>query len=572
MWYALSTLHNIVSAVGKESVMPRQQEEITALYCRLSQDDGREGESNSIVNQKEYLLKYAKEHGFKNPKFYVDDGFTGTNFDRPSFREMSADIDKGLVKTVIVKDLSRFGRNYIEVGSYSEIIYPEAGVRFIAIMDNVDTGSLESNEFAAFTNLFNEWYPKSTSKKVKEVKKAKGLAGEHLGAPPYGYLKNPDDNTRWLVDEEAAAIVRRIFSLCMQGNGMSAIATILWEDKVLTPSAYKVSKGIGVAKVSENPYNWETSMIASILENVAYIGVTESFKSTRLGFKSKKRIPTAKDRRAYIENAHTPIIDREVWEKVQMIRANKRRPTKSGTTSMFSGLLYCADCGAKLSLATANGYTHFRCSMYKRTSRAKECTQHYIREDALYQLVLKQLQHFLSYLQQFERVFIKRQIDTTLSERRFELSAKQKQIEKGEKRVKELDRLFRKIYEDNVNGKLSDERFYKLSDGYETEQKELEQEIERLTAEVSQTDMEITNVSKLIAVTKKYTRIDELTPEILNAFVDKIVVHEREKKDGKRTQAVDIYYSYVGIVDIPTDEEMREMEREYMQRTSQQTA
>lgn len=286
--------------------MPRQQEEITALYCRLSQDDGREGESNSIVNQKEYLLKYAKEHGFKNPKFYVDDGFTGTNFDRPSFREMSADIDKGLVKTVIVKDLSRFGRNYIEVGSYSEIIYPEAGVRFIAIMDNVDTGSLESNEFAAFTNLFNEWYPKSTSKKVKEVKKAKGLAGEHLGAPPYGYLKNPDDNTRWLVDEEAAAIVRRIFSLCMQGNGMSAIATILWEDKVLTPSAYKVSKGIGVAKVSENPYNWETSMIASILENVAYIGVTESFKSTRLGFKSKKRIPTAKDRRAYIENAPYP--------------------------------------------------------------------------------------------------------------------------------------------------------------------------------------------------------------------------------------------------------------------------
>ena len=550
--------------------MPRQQEEITALYCRLSQDDGREGESNSIVNQKEYLMKYAKEHGFPNPKFYVDDGYTGTNFDRPSFKEMSADIDRGLVKTVIVKDLSRFGRNYIEVGSYSEIIYPEAGVRFIAIMDNVDTGSLESNEFAAFTNLFNEWYPKSTSKKVKEVKKAKGLAGEHLGAPPYGYLKNPDDNTRWLVDEEAAAVVRRIFSLCMQGNGMSAIATILWEDKVLTPSAYKASKGIGVAKVSENPYNWETSMIATILENVAYIGVTESFKSTRLGFKSKKRIPTAKDRRAYIENAHTPIIDRDVWEKVQMIRANKRRPTKSGTTSIFSGLLYCADCGAKLSLAAANGHTHFRCSMYKRTSRAKECTQHYIREDALYQLVLKQLQHFLSYLQQFERVFIKRQMDATLSERRFELSAKQKQIEKDEKRIKELDRLFRKIYEDNVNGKLSDERFYKLSDGYETEQKELEQEIERLTAEVSQTDMEITNVSKLIAVTKKYTRIDELTPEILNAFVDKIVVHEREKKDGKRTQTVDIYYSYVGIVDIPTDEEMREMEREYVRRTSQQ--
>lgn len=552
--------------------MKRQQEEFTALYCRLSQDDGREGESNSIVNQKEYLMKYAKEHGFPNPKFYVDDGYTGTNFDRPSFKEMSADIEKGIVKTVIVKDLSRFGRNYIEVGSYSEIIYPEAGVRFIAIMDNVDTGSLESNEFAAFTNLFNEWYPKSTSKKVKEVKKAKGLAGEHLGGPPYGYLRNPDDKTRWLVDEEAAAVVRRIFSLCMQGKGISAIADALWEDRVLTPSAYKASKGLAAPIVSENPYNWESTTVALILENVAYIGVTESFKSTRLGFKSKKRIPTAKEMRTFIENAHTPIIDRELWDKVQAIRANKRRPTKNGAVSIFTGLLYCADCGTKLSLRAAKNYLYFRCSKYKGNSRSGICTHHYIREDVLYQLVLKQLQQFLSYLQQFERVFIKRQIDSTLAERRYELSAKQKQIEKDEKRMKELDRLFRKIYEDNVNGKLNDERFYKLSDGYEAEQEQLKQEIATLTAEVSETDTEITNVSKLIATTKKYTRIDELTPEILNTFVDKIVVHECEKKDGKRTQDIDIYYSYVGIVDIPTDEEMREMEREYGKRTKRQTA
>ncbi len=552
--------------------MKRQQEEFTALYCRLSQDDGREGESNSIVNQKEYLMKYAKEHGFPNPKFYVDDGYTGTNFDRPSFKEMSADIEKGLVKTVIVKDLSRFGRNYIEVGSYSEIIYPEAGVRFIAIMDNVDTGSLESNEFAAFTNLFNEWYPKSTSKKVKEVKKAKGLAGEHLGPPPYGYLRNPDDKTRWLVDEEAAAVVRRIFSLCMQGKGMSAIADILWEDKVLTPSAYKASKGLEAAIVSGNPYNWESTTVALILENVAYVGVTENFKSTRLGFKSKKRIPTAKEMRTYIENAHTPIIDRELWDKVQMIRANKRRPTKNGATSIFTGLLECADCGTKLSLRSSKSYLYFRCSKYKGNSRSGVCTQHYVREDVLYQLVLKQLQHFLSYLQQFERVFIRQQIDTTLAERRYELYAKQKQIEKDEKRMEELDRLFRKIYEDNVNGKLNDERFYKLSDGYEAEQEQLKHEIETLKAEVSEADTEATNVSKLIAVTKKYTRIDELTPEILNTFVDKIVVHECEKKDGKRTQDIDIYYSYVGIVDIPTDEEMREMEREYGKRTKRQTA
>jgi hypothetical protein len=393
-----------------------------------------------------------------------------------------------------------------------------------------------------------------------------------LGAPPYGYLRNPDDKTRWLVDEEAAAVVRRIFSLCMQGYGPTAIADMLWADKVLTPSAYKTSKGIGVPMVSENPYNWHQSKVVEILEDVAYIGTTESFKSTRLGFKSKKRIPTSKDRRAYIENAHTPIIDSEVWEKVQMIRQGKRRRNRTGNVSMFSGLLYCADCGAKLNLCVVRDKPYFRCAKYKGNSRNKECTQHYIREDALQKLVLKQLQHFLSYLQQFERVFIRQQIDTTLAERRYELSAKQKQIEKDEKRMKELDRLFRKIYEDNVNGKLNDERFYKLSDGYEAEQEQLKQEIEALTAEVSESDTETTNVAKLIAVTKKYTRIDELTPEVLNAFVDKIIVHEREKKGGRRTQEIDIYYSYVGIVDIPTDEEMRELEQQYMQRTTRQTA
>ena len=255
-----------------------------------------------------------------------------------------------------------------------------------------------------------------------------------------------------------------------------------------------------------------------------------------------------------------------------MIRANKRRPTKNGAKSIFTGLLECADCGTKLSLRSSKSYLYFRCSKYKGNSRSGVCTQHYVREDVLYQLVLKQLQHFLSYLQQFERVFIRQQIDTTLAERRYELSAKQKQIEKDEKRMEELDRLFRKIYEDNVNGKLNDERFYKLSDGYEAEQEQLKQEIEALTAEVSEADTEANNVSKLIAVTKKYTRIDELTPEILNTFVDKIVVHECEKKDGKRTQDIDIYYSYVGIVDIPTDEEMREIEREYGKRTKRQTA
>lgn len=536
----------------------RQHEEITALYCRFSQDDGRDGDSNSIANQKSYLLDYAKRNRFPNPQFYVDDGYTGTNFDRPDFKRMNEDCEKGIVKTVIVKDLSRFGRDHIGVGRYQEIIYPEAGIRFIAVMDNVDTCSEDSNEFAAFTNLFNEWYPKTTSKKVKQVKRSKAMNGEHLGAAPFGYLKNPDDPTRWLIDEEAASIVRQIFQMAMEGYGCSAIATELWRNKVMTPSAYKGSKGIGVSKQSEDPYYWEPSAIGAILDNPVYIGVTEGLKSVRLSFKSKKRVPSPKERRAIVEDAHEPIIDRLVWDKVQSLRQNKRRPTKSGATSIFSGLLYCADCGAKLSLNVSGGYRYFRCSGYKRNSRMKTCSIHYIRESVLEQLVLKQLQHFLSYMQQFERVFVKRQIDGSIADQEYELYQKQKQLERYEQRTKEIDRMFRKIYEDNANGKLTDEQFYRLSEGYEAEQEEIRSESIRLTEEIKHTDTTVSNVEKLIAITRKYTRIDELTPEILNALVDKIVIHEAVKTAGKRTQSIDIYYSYVGIIDIPTDEEMEQ--------------
>ncbi len=548
--------------------MNRQQKEITALYCRFSQDDGREGDSNSIANQKSYLLDYAKRNHFPNPQFYVDDGYTGTNFDRPDFIRMNEDCKKGLVKTVIVKDLSRFGREHIGVGRYQEILYPEAGIRFIAILDNVDTQSESSNEFAAFTNLFNEWYPKTTSKKVKQVKRSKAMNGEHLGAAPFGYLKNPDDPKRWLVDEEAAAIVRRIFQMALDGFGCSAIATALWRDKVLTPSAYKASKGIGVSKCSEDPYCWESSAVGAILDNAAYIGVTEGLKSLRLSFKSKKRVPSPKERRVVVEDAHEPIIDRPIWDKVQLLRANKRRPTKTGATSIFSGLLYCADCGAKLSLNVSNGYKYFRCGGYKRNSRMNACSIHYIRESVLEQLVQKQLRQFLSYLQQFERVFVKQQIDCQMADKEYEIRQKQALTEQHEKRLREIDYLFRKTYEDNATGKLSDEQFYRLSEGYETEQEEIRTEIAKLTEEISQADTTVHNVEKLIAVTRKYTRVDQLTPEILNALVDKIVVHEAVKKDGKRTQAIDIYYSYVGIIDIPTDEELKQYAGKHGRKTA----
>lgn len=536
--------------------MNRQQKEITALYCRLSQGDKNEGESNSIINQKAYLTEYVKKHRFPNPQFYVDDGNTGSDYDRPDFKRMCEDIDNGLIKTVIVKDLSRFGREHINMEWLYEIKWPEMGVRFIAILDNVDTSSEDSNEFAAFTNLFNEWYPKTTSKKVKQVKRSKAMNGEHLGAPPYGYLKNPDNPKEWIADAETTPIVRRIFQMAMEGKGCSAIATALWKDKIFTPSAYKQSKGIGVARVSEDSCCWEPSAVGAILDNSAYVGATEGLKSLRVSFRSKKRVPSPKEHRVLVENTHEPIIDRLVWEKVQALRQNKRRPAKTGATSIFSGLLYCADCGSKMNLCVSNGYHFFRCGGYKRNSRTKECTIHYIRESVLEQLVLKQLQHFLFYMRQFERAFVKRQIDSSIADKEYELYQKQKQLEKCEKRAKEIDRYFRKTYEDNVCGKITDEQYFKLTEGYEAEQAEIAKETERLTAEINETDTAVSNVEKLIAVTRSYTRIDKLTPEILNAFIDRIEIHEKVKTDGKKSQQIDIYYSYVGIINIPTEEEM----------------
>ena len=536
--------------------MNRQQKEITALYCRLSQGDKNEGESNSTINQKAYLTEYVKKHRFPNPQFYVDDGNTGSDYDRPDFKRMCEDIDNGLIKTVIVKDLSRFGREHINMEWLYEIKWPEMGVRFIAILDNVDTSSEDSNEFAAFTNLFNEWYPKTTSKKVKQVKRSKAMNGEHLGAPPYGYLKNPDNPKEWIADAETTPIVRRIFQMAMEGKGCYAIATALWKDKIFTPSAYKQSKGIGVARVSEDSCCWEPSAVGAILDNSAYVGATEGLKSLRVSFRSKKRVPSPKEHRVLVENTHEPIIDRLVWEKVQALRQNKRRPAKTGATSIFSGLLYCADCGSKMNLCVSNGYHFFRCGGYKRNSRTKECTIHYIRESVLEQLVLKQLQHFLFYMRQFERAFVKRQIDSSIADKEYELYQKQKQLEKCEKRAKEIDRYFRKTYEDNVCGKITDEQYFKLTEGYEAEQAEIAKETERLTAEINETDTAVSNVEKLIAVTRSYTRIDKLTPEILNAFIDRIEIHEKVKTDGKKSQQIDIYYSYVGIINIPTEEEM----------------
>ena len=537
--------------------MQRQQEEITALYCRLSQDDGREGESNSIVNQKEYLFKYAKEHGFPNPTYYVDDGYTGTNFNRPSFKKMSEDIDKGLVTTVIVKDLSRFGRNYIEVGSYSEIIYPEAGVRFIAIMDNVDTGSLESNEFAAFTNLFNEWYARDISKKRRISNKIKGNAGEPMGQPPYGYIKDPNDPKHWIVDDEAAQVVRRVYSMTLEGFGTEQIAAQLEKDDVLTPRAYWLTKGIkrpGKGK-QQPPTKWNSSTITKILSLQEYCGDILNFKTYSKSYKNKKRIDNDRENWVVFQDVHEAIIERAMYEQVQQKRGKiRKRRTNNGEHNMFSGLLVCADCGSNLHFHFNQGnpeIKYFNCSNYK-GNRGTCTSTHYVRVDFLEEVVLGEIRRLTKFASLYEDEFVKAVIGHSQQAEQTDRKLKEKELQTLLARDEELDGLFERIYEDNVSGKLSDDRFAKMSRRYEDEQKELAEKIKKLRSEIEKQSSRSMTTDMFIGLVRKYTRARKLTPRMLNELIEKIEVFNAEKIDGVWEQRLRIHYSCVGTIEIPT--------------------
>ena len=528
------------------------QEEITALYCRLSQDDKQEGDSNSIINQKKILKKYALDRGYTNIQFYIDDGVSGTTFNRAGFQSMIADVETGKVKRVIVKDMSRLGRDYLQVGMYTEIFFPEHDVHFIAVNDGVDSNQ-EDNEFTPFRNIINEWYAKDTSKKIRAVKRSKGMAGEHIGShPPYGYMKNPENKKEWLIDEEAAEVVREIFRLCVGGYGPTRIAHILTERKILCPTYYALEKG-GKPRTAlpADKYTWNGPVVAKILDRMDYLGHTVNFKTHVKSYKVHKTIYNSPDQWKVFEGTHEAIIDKETFEIVQKIRAGKRRPTRMGEMPMFSGLLYCADCGRKLSFHRKADEPaekhHYLCENYR--SNTANCTMHYIRNVVVERIVLENLKEVIQYVSNYEDEFVRMIMDSDMRQRNRELSQKKKRLAEIQKRIGELDTIFQRIYEDNIIGKLSDERFMKMSKRYEDEQHTLQTEADEIQSELQQEEKKSVDVKRFLAIVKKYTDLTELTPEIFREFIDKIIVHAPDKSSGRRLQEIEIIYNHIGEFD-----------------------
>lgn len=547
--------------------MGNQSDKITALYCRLSRDDEQDGLSGSIKNQQSILEKYAKENRFQNPRFFIDDGFSGVTFTRPAFMEMMDLAEQGEIGTIIVKDHSRLGRNRLVVGQLLEEDFERLDVRYIAIMDNIDTDKGIS-DLVPMQDLFNEWHAKNTSQKVKNVFRNKGMSGVPLtNNLPYGYKKNPENPKEWIIDEPAAKIVKQIFSLCVAGFGPTLIANRLKADKVLTPTSYWNSIGMTYRKPSATPYYWSSATVVRILSRQEYIGDTINFRTTHKSFKSKKRLELPQEKWKVFKNTHPAIIDEETFYLVQELREHRRRPTKIGIVSMFSGLLYCADCGEKLYYSATNNYkleqAYFFCSSYRKNSDV--CSAHYIREKVVAKAVLESMQKVFWYVQSFEKDFARKQMAAFGEEKRKELSEKQRKLAQTKKRVKEIDSLIQKIYEDNAGGKISDERFATMSMAFEEEQQRLKAAIpdmeQYLKAETDKTD----SLQQFIDRVKRVTQLTELTPEILHEFIEKIVVSKPEYVDGQRYQSLDIYYNGVGIVREPMPEEMEELFQEHIQ-------
>ena len=501
-----TAIQNTVLQFYVHSQTQEDAEGITACYERLSRDDERAGESLSIENQKRILEKYCRDHGYTAIRHYdEDDGFSGTNFNRPGFQRMLADIKAGKVKRVIVKDMSRFGRNYLQVGMYTEMLFPEYGVHFIAVNDGVDSVRGD-NEFAAIRNVFNEMYAKDTSKKIRATWQSKGRSGEHLTTvPPYGYIKDPEDTKRWIVDEEAAAVVQKIFALCMDGLGPTQIAKWLKENKVLNPTAYAYEKGLPAPnKPPVDPYKWTNETVSRILERLDYLGHTVNFKTTKQSFKSKKKLWNDPSEWVIFENTQEPIIEESVFLIVQKIRQGRRRPTKMGDMGMFSGLLYCADCGGKMYLCRTNYFKpeqeYYICSTYRKDRTL--CSTHSIRRVVLEEIVLRNLREAIQYVTQYEDDFVQRAADQSLRERDKELAQKKDTLTQSQKRIAELDVIIKRLYEDNISGKLSDERFIKLSRDYELEQTNLTNLVEHLRQEVKEQEKQKVNVRQFIAAVR----------------------------------------------------------------------
>ena len=520
-------------------------DKITALYCRLSQDDMLQGESNSITNQKAILKKYAEDNDFSNPVFYVDDGVSGTTFERDGFKSMMADVEAGKVGTIITKDLSRLGRDYLKTGEYIEIIFPDHDVRYIAINDGVDTLKSE-NELMAFKNIFNDWYARDTSKKIRAVFKAKGQSGKPLSLPIYGYKKSEADKNMWLVDDEAAEVVCRIFKLCIEGYGPAQIARILTQEGISTPTAYALSQGRDNGHKDAKLHRWSGKTISHILDRPEYIGHTVNFRTHKQSYKNKKTVRNPQEEWLIFENTHEPIVTQQEFDLVQELRKNKRRPTKHEEVNPFSGMVYCADCGKKMYLCRATSLTadqeHLKCSTY--SSDKDACSAHFIRTVVLNEIVLNELNKLLVRVKEHEDEFVQAAMDNSVQKQTSELSKARKAMKQAEKRIAELDRLFTRLYEDNVSGKISDERFTVMSSGYEDEQKKLKASVTELTDYIETSEQKSADVTAFISVVQKYEHITELTPEIMHELIEKIVVHAPDKSSGHRTQQIEIHYRF----------------------------
>ena len=565
-----------------------ENEKITALYERLSRDDEMVGDSNSIVNQKKMLEDYAKQNGYTNIEHFTDDGYSGGSFDRPDWKRMVAGIEDGSIGTVIVKDMSRIGRDYLQVGFYTEVMFKEKEVHFIAIANGVDNQKRESSEFAPFLNIMNEWYIRDSSRKVTTVLRARGMEGKHTtNNAIYGYRKSEEDKNQWVIDEEAAEVVRRIYRMSLEGKGPYEIARILSEEQIERPSYYLAKRGLGTCRSNNNtatPYVWRGATVRDILSKPEYMGHTVNFRSYKESYKDKRVKKTPKEDWVIFKNTQEAIVSEEMWNKVQELRKTVRRTDTVGEANPFTGLLYCADCGAKMYnhrggagrarnwKGELNGKRRpdrdeYNCSTYNlsRQSYDKQCSQHYIRTEVVRKLVLETIKAVSDYVITNEEEFINRIYSSSRDKQKESIKSLKRKIAQDTKRVNELNMLMKKLYEDNISGKLSDKRFEFMLSEFENEQDTLEISMENAKAEIEKYESDTVRADKFIELVKRYTDFSELTTPMLNEFVEKILVHEADYSSGERVQEVEIYLNFIGKFELPvkepTAEEIAEHEK-----------
>ena len=526
-------------------------DKITALYCRLSRDDELQGDSNSIIHQKGILQKYAEDNGFSNLQFFVDDGYSGTNFNRPDWIRLMALVDDGQVGTIIVKDMSRLGRDYLQVGMYTEVKFPNADIRFIAVNNGVDSENGQDSDFTPFLNIINEWYAKDTSKKIRAVFKAKADSGKPLTTnPPYGYLKDPEDKNHWIVDEEAAAIVKEAFQLCVQGYGPTQIARKFEERGYMNPTAHIKSLGFNVPdnRIHVGDHAWDKSTVTHILERIEYLGHTVNGKTYRKSYKNKKQLKRDRSEWQIFENTHEAIIDQETFDIVQRIRDGRRRITPMGEMPILSGMVFCADCGSKLyqvRCRTMNQKEYMVCANYRKKGK-HTCTSHQIRNVVIEELLLDCIRNITALAREHEEDFVKMVTQKSQADLNRSQRDGKKELEQAHQRITKLDTIIQRLYEDNIEGKISDERFSKMSENYEAEQTQLKSRVTELEQLLSAEKDDAMNVNQFLALVKKYTEVQELTAEIIREFVEKIYVYQAEKVDGHRVQKIKVIWNYIG--------------------------